>query len=197
METHGNLEVGSAGGELSFAAEPGGEEGGADSSARSSMDLKLIYRLIRLMDRGEVSELEIDDERAGLRIRLRRGGVVPVAAPPPVVGIVHSAAMAAPAALAVPQASEPARAPADARRAGAVEFKSPMVGTFYRGPSPEAEPFVTVGARLGPETTVCIIEAMKVMNEIKAETVGEILEILVESGEPVEYGQPLFLIRPD
>jgi acetyl-CoA carboxylase biotin carboxyl carrier protein len=71
-----------------------------------------------------------------------------------------------------------------------------MVGTFYRSPSPEAEAFVQVGMRVTPETVVCIIEAMKVMNEIKAETTGEIAAILVENGEPVEFGQPLFLLRP-
>jgi acetyl-CoA carboxylase biotin carboxyl carrier protein len=71
-----------------------------------------------------------------------------------------------------------------------------MVGTFYRAASPEAEPFAAVGQRVGPDTTICIIEAMKVMNEIKAETAGVITAILVENGEPVEFGQPLFLIQP-
>ncbi len=196
METQGNLEVDPASRALSCAAEPSGAEGSAHSAVSPSMDLKLIYRLIRLMDRGEVSELEIDDERVGLRIRLRRGSSPPVAAPAPVVGMV-GAAMVAPQASAVPPVVEAARAPGDPLHAGAVEFKSPMVGTLYRSASPEAEPFVAVGARVGPETTMCIIEAMKVMNEIKAETSGEILEVLVENGEPVEYGQPLFLIRPD
>jgi acetyl-CoA carboxylase biotin carboxyl carrier protein len=72
-----------------------------------------------------------------------------------------------------------------------------MVGTFYRAPSPEAEAFVRVGSRVQAESVLCIIEAMKVMNEIRAETSGEIVEILVENGEPVEFGQPLFLIKPD
>jgi acetyl-CoA carboxylase biotin carboxyl carrier protein len=75
-------------------------------------------------------------------------------------------------------------------------FTSPMVGTFYRASSPEAEPFTQVGASFGPDTTICIIEAMKVMNEIKAETSGRVVQILVQNGEPVEFGQPLFLIQP-
>jgi acetyl-CoA carboxylase biotin carboxyl carrier protein len=76
-------------------------------------------------------------------------------------------------------------------------INSPMVGTFYRAASPEAEPFARSGTRIAPEQTLCIIEAMKVMNEIKAEISGEILEVLVENGEPVEFGQPLFLVKTD
>jgi acetyl-CoA carboxylase biotin carboxyl carrier protein len=72
-----------------------------------------------------------------------------------------------------------------------------MIGTFYRSPSPESASYVEVGAEVGPETVVCIIEAMKVMNEIKSEISGELLEILAENGEPVEFGQPLFLVKPD
>jgi acetyl-CoA carboxylase biotin carboxyl carrier protein len=79
---------------------------------------------------------------------------------------------------------------------GAVPFPSPLVGTFYRASSPDADPFVEVGAKVGPDSVLCIIEAMKVMNEIKAETRAEVVEILVENGEPVEYGQPLFLLKP-
>ncbi|MGB0333137.1 MAG: acetyl-CoA carboxylase biotin carboxyl carrier protein, partial [Planctomycetota bacterium] len=79
--------------------------------------------------------------------------------------------------------------------AGVEEITSPMIGTFYASPSPDADPFTAVGDRVGDESVVCIIEAMKVMNEIKAECSGEIVEILVENGEPVEYGQPLFLVK--
>jgi acetyl-CoA carboxylase biotin carboxyl carrier protein len=99
-----------------------------------------------------------------------------------------------PAAGGASPASE-AAAPASAPVAG-TPFVSPMVGTFYRASSPEAEPFVNVGSAVEPETTLCIIEAMKVMNEVKAETRGRIVEILVENGEPVEFGQPLFLLAP-
>jgi acetyl-CoA carboxylase biotin carboxyl carrier protein len=93
-----------------------------------------------------------------------------------------------------PQAGPEAAAP-PAKDANIHEFKSPMVGTFYRAPSPESPPYVTEGDRVSKEAVLCIIEAMKVMNEIKAEISGEIVEILVENGEAVEFGQPLFLIR--
>ena len=79
---------------------------------------------------------------------------------------------------------------------GTVPFPSPMVGTFYRSPSPDSEPFASAGTQFDEETTLCIIEAMKVMNEVKAESKGEIVEVLVENGEPVEFGQPLFLVKP-
>ena len=88
------------------------------------------------------------------------------------------------------EAAAPARDPAEVH-----EIKSPMVGTFYRSPSPDSEPFVAEGQRIAAETVVCIIEAMKVMNEIRAECRGEVVEILVENGEPVEFGQPLFLVK--
>jgi acetyl-CoA carboxylase biotin carboxyl carrier protein len=97
-----------------------------------------------------------------------------------------------PAALA-PAAAAP-EAPARKETIG-TPIPSPMVGTFYRAGSPEAEPFVSVGKRISPDTVLCIIEAMKVMNEIKSEVSGEILEVLVENGEPVEFGQPLFLVK--
>ncbi|MBM3976331.1 MAG: acetyl-CoA carboxylase biotin carboxyl carrier protein, partial [Planctomycetes bacterium] len=93
-------------------------------------------------------------------------------------------------------ASAPAAAAAPTRSAEGVPFTSPMVGTFYRSPSPDAESFVEAGSKISEETTLCIIEAMKVMNEIKAEMRGTVVEVLVQNGEPVEFGQPLFLIRP-
>jgi acetyl-CoA carboxylase biotin carboxyl carrier protein len=161
------------------------------------MDLKLIRNLIRVMERGEVTELEIDDEKAGFRVHLKRGpGAVGHG---PVVMVPGSATPMA----AMPQVPGPAAAPAGAApeaapssTEGLVEITSPMVGTFYRSPSPEAEPFAGSGDAIDDETVVCIVEAMKVMNEIRAETSGTIVEVLVESGEPVEYGQPLFLVKP-
>jgi acetyl-CoA carboxylase biotin carboxyl carrier protein len=163
------------------------------------MDLKQIQKLIKLMTDGEVHELEIEDEKSGTRLRLKRGGP-PVPAPAaPMVHLMHGASMpmahaAAPAAPAGAGASAAAAAPAP--KAGTV-IPSPMVGTFYRSPSPEAEAFARVGDRIVVDKTLCIIEAMKVMNEIKAEISGEVLEVLVENGEPVEFGQPLFLIKQD
>ena len=155
------------------------------------MDTRLIQRLVRIMQKGELSDLEVEDSKEGLRLRLRRGGE-PAQGTAPVVHVTHAGGPAAPlpaptpAAAAAPEAEAPAQG---------TPFPSPMVGTYYRSPSPEAEPFVEVGDTVGPETVLCIIEAMKVMNEIKAETSGTIVEVLVENGEPVEFGQPLFLLR--
>jgi acetyl-CoA carboxylase biotin carboxyl carrier protein len=159
------------------------------------MQLRLIQRLIALMQRGDVTELELEDTQAGLRVRLRRGQEAPPASSPVVHVTQGGAAPIAPPAVAAVAAAEAAAPPAAAAPAG-VPFPSPMVGTFYRSSSPESEPFVQVGATFGADTTLCIIEAMKVMNEIKAETSGRIVQVLVQNGEPVEFGQPLFLIQP-
>jgi len=160
------------------------------------MELRLLQRLVRLMQKGEITDLEVDDSQAGLRIRLKRGpeSPSPIA---PVVHVTQGAAPPAPLAVAPSPAAEPSLAPGAAASpsAGATPFVSPMVGTFYRASSPDAEPFVNVGSLVKPESVLCIIEAMKVMNEIKAETSGEVVEVLVENGEPVEFGQPLFLLR--
>ena len=163
------------------------------------MDLKLIRNLIRLMERGEVTELEIEDEKAGLSVRLQRGGAAVGNGTQVVMvpGSAHPHASEGPAAAPAPApAAAPEAAPAPARAEGLIEITSPMVGTFYRSPSPESDPFVGSGDAVDEESVVCIIEAMKVMNEIRAECRGEIVELLVENGEPVEFGQPLFLIRP-
>lgn len=159
------------------------------------MDIyKKVKELIELMNEAEIDEIEIKD---GLReVRLTKhlpgiqGGSVPVFSQPVSAGFAQpapSAEQGAPAA-----AGEPA---APALDKGVVEFKSPMVGTFYRAPSPESPPFVAEGEKVNKESVLCIIEAMKVMNEIKAETSGEVVDVLVENGEAVEFGQPLFLIK--
>jgi acetyl-CoA carboxylase biotin carboxyl carrier protein len=143
------------------------------------------------MKKNSISEFEL--ERQDFKIRLKRGGVgpAPVATfeegptatyvsgmPPTVVPMPTAVAAAGPAA------------------GPELEIKAPMIGTFYRAPSPEAANYVDVGTEVGPDTVVCIIEAMKVMNEIKAETKGVISQILVENAKPVEFGQPMFKIRP-
>jgi acetyl-CoA carboxylase biotin carboxyl carrier protein len=160
------------------------------------MDLKLLQKLIRIMKSGDLTEIEVEEKPDGLRVHLsRRGEPAPAA---PVLHVVQTPAApsGAPASLSVaaaPEATPGAAAPKPAGHA----ITSPMVGTFYRAPSPDAEPFVGVGTRIKPDARLCIIEAMKVMNEIKAEVSGEVLEILVENGEPVEFGQPLFLVKLD
>ncbi len=158
------------------------------------MDLKLIRNLVRLMERGELSELEIDDQKAGMRLHLKRG--VKSDSMGPVVMVPPSASMAAmPEPGGVPAAAEAPVAEEGGRPAGVIEITSPMVGTFYRASGPDEDPFTSVGTRVDDESVVCSIEAMKVMNEVKAECSGEIVEILVENGEPVEFGQPLFLVK--
>lgn len=151
------------------------------------MDLKLIKQVIDLMKRAELSEFELEEE--GLRLRLSRKNNE---GPPQIV----QAAPPAQAGAAPPPANGEAAAGEAAEEDKDVAYvKSPMVGTFYRSPSPESDPFVDVGSKVGEETVVCIIEAMKVMNEIQAEVSGSVTEILVENGEAVEYGQPLFKVK--
>jgi len=163
------------------------------------MDLKLIQRLIAMMKRAGVAELDVEDPATGLKVRVVREGA-PGTSSAPVVHVLQGGGGGpgpanygyAPAPLGgAPAVAAEAAKPAQAGK----PFQSPMVGTFYRSASPEAEPFASVGMRVGPETTICIIEAMKVMNEIKAETSGVITAVLAENGEPVEFGQPLFLIE--
>jgi len=161
------------------------------------MDLNEIRKLVRLMDRAELVELEIEDQKAGVRVHLKRGDKKEEAQPQVVQYL--ASPQAAPAAPVAPVTVAPATgAPAPESPglpAGVEPLKSPMVGTFYRSSSPDAEPFVGPGSKVDVDTVLCIIEAMKVMNEIKAETRGEIVEVLVENGEPVEFGQPLFLVK--
>lgn len=169
------------------------------------MDLKLIRNLVRIMERGEVTELEIDDEKAGLKVHLKRGHNAPVAPGHSVVmmpgaggpmqgGPMQGGPMQG--AMSWGGSDDTEEEEVDTGRpAGVEEVTSPMVGTFYRAASPGADVFADVGTRVDEESVICIIEAMKVMNEIKAEVRGEVVEVLVENGEPVEFGQPLFLVK--
>jgi acetyl-CoA carboxylase biotin carboxyl carrier protein len=158
------------------------------------VDLKDIKAIIDLMKKNSLSEFEL--ERQDFKIKLKRGGVPgeegTTVYAPPVMALPQVAAVA-PAVL--PAASAPTAAPAPAA-SNEVDIKSPMIGTVYRSPSPEAASYVEVGTEVNPDTVVCIIEAMKVMNEIKAEARGVITQILVENAKPVEFGQPLFKIKP-
>lgn len=151
------------------------------------MNLKDLRRLLALMTEHDLSEIEV--EEGGRRVKLRKAEarLAPVFAPVPAPEA-HAHAPAPPAPAA-PAAKKPAA------REEVTTITSPMVGTFYRSSSPDAEPFVEVGALVGTDSAVCIIEAMKVMNEIKAECEGRVAEILVANGEAVEYGQPLFVIE--
>ena len=145
-------------------------------------DFDDIERMLDLMDARGLEEFEL--EREGLRVRFRKPGrpAVAVAAPTPA---------APPAAGSAPRSDEP-----DAAADGLAIIKSPIVGTFFRAPEPSAEPFVEVGATVRKGQVVCIIEAMKLMNEIDADQDGEVVTIFVEDGRPVQYGEALFAIRP-
>ena len=155
------------------------------------MDLRKLKTLIDLVSESGVAELEITEGEDHVRIVNRKdsapAATAAVAAPAP-IPVAAAAAPTAEAAAAAPAAAAPAAA--ENRQT----INSPMVGTFYRAPSPGAKPFVDVGQHVKAGDTVCIIEAMKLLNEIEAETDGVIQEILVENGAPVEFGQPLFVI---
>jgi len=154
------------------------------SAMSGPMDVHLLEQICKLMEANDLNTVDVrDGER---RIILKRGVPEYVAmAPSPVASVAPPAA--SPAA--------PAAAPID-EDAGLIPIKSPMVGTFYAASSPEAKPFVSVGAHVDDDSDVCVIEAMKVFNNIKAETKGTIAKILVNNGQPVEFGQTLFLVKP-
>jgi acetyl-CoA carboxylase biotin carboxyl carrier protein len=162
------------------------------------VDLKDIKAIIDLMKKNSVSEFELEKE--DFKIKLKRnanGGPAPVAyEEAPIVTYAPPIALA-PAAGSTGGAPTTAGGASSGANSGEQEIKSPMIGTFYRSPSPEAGPYVEVGMEVNPETVVCIIEAMKVMNEIKAEARGIITQVLIENAKPVEFGQPLFKIRPN
>jgi acetyl-CoA carboxylase biotin carboxyl carrier protein len=156
---------------------------GAGSNQGDIFDVKRIRRLVELMNEHELAEIDL--RQADQRIRLRKGGE-------PIVTVAPTRPSAPSAEVGTAGAAE-AAAHADEHL---VLIKSPMIGTFYISPSPEAAPFVKIGDHVGPTSTVCIIEAMKVFNEIPAETSGLVVAVLVDNGEPVEFGQPLFKIDP-
>jgi acetyl-CoA carboxylase biotin carboxyl carrier protein len=155
------------------------------------VDLKDIKAIIDLMKKNSISEFEL--ERQDFKIKLKRGTngsgppvqyeepqVIPYVAP----------------STPNPMSGIPALQSSLSASSAELDIKSPMIGTFYRAPSPEAAHYVDVGTEVNPDTVVCIIEAMKVMNEIKAEARGVITQVMVENAKPVEFGQPLFKLRP-
>lgn len=186
--------------------EPGqtGKGGSVEGSGRGApqpiADLDFLRGLIDAVDQSGIDSLEVS--RGGTRIRISKtpGGTTSNTQPQPAAPADPAPAAANPVpAPAAPAATpEPSAVPTPAPAANNwVEIKSPMVGTFYRSPSPEAPPYVEVGTRVSKGQTLCILEAMKLMNELEAETSGVIREIAVENGEPVEYGQVLFRIEPE
>ena len=153
------------------------------------MDLKDIKAIIDLMKKNSVSEFELEKEDFKIRLKRNSNGS-PSATFEDVPPMTYLSPQAAAPLAPVPSAPVP-------NPSAELEIKSPMIGSFYRAPSPEAGAYIEVGGEVHPDTVVCIIEAMKVMNEIKAEVKGVITQILVENAKPVEFGQPLFKVRPN
>lgn len=151
------------------------------------IDLKTIKAIIKLMIESDLTEVDLEGEGEKIKLKRGTGGQVVVQSPPQ--AMMHGAGMSVPASLA-----PVAPASGDAS-GGLTPIASPMVGTFYAAASPDAPPLAKVGSKVGPESVVCIIEAMKVFNEIKAELSGTIEKVLVQNGQTVEFGQPLFLVK--
>ena len=152
------------------------------------IDIEFVESLIRMLDESSLDNLEI--RRGGTRVRLSKspGGST--------VASVSSTNSAAPDAALAPSEQEPPPSPAESASANLVDIASPMVGTFYRAPSPEASPYVEVGHTVAAGDVLCVIEAMKLMNELECEASGRIVEICVDNAEPVDFGQVLFRVDP-
>lgn len=169
------------------------------SDPAASVNMEELRELIALMSDNGLAELEL--EREDFRVRLRRDSIGVASGHAPEAAQPASAPVPTPAVAPAPAASGPAHPGTQATTAASEDqnlhiIPSPIVGTFYRSPSPNADPFVKIGSNVEHDTVVCIIEAMKLMNEIQAEASGQVVKIYVENGQPVEYGQPLFGIKP-
>lgn len=163
------------------------DSGSGGQPSTDVFDVRKVRKLVELMNEHDLAEILL--QQGDQRMKLRRGGE------PATIAAVPAAAPAPQPVAAAPAAPAAASAPAPAADSGTT-INSPMVGTFYVSSSPESAAFVKVGDQVGPDSTICIIEAMKVFNEIPAECSGKITALLVENGAPVEYGQPLFKIDP-
>jgi acetyl-CoA carboxylase biotin carboxyl carrier protein len=164
------------------------------------IDLRYVKKLIDILDESTVDSIEISSDK-GMKIRISKSpsgrGTMQVAPPPvmapmiapPMIGAPHPTPIEASSAIETPTAQEP--------KGGGNDVKSPMVGTFYSAPEPGAKPYVSVGSRVSKGQILCIIEAMKIMNEIESEVAGVVTEVLASDAQPVEYGQPLFRIDPN
>jgi len=153
------------------------------------MELKEIKKIVEMMTAHDLAEFLLEEESFTLQLKRGSSGMVQMVSAPQM--------MAAPAAApAVSSAPAAPAAPAVDSNAGLLEIKSPMVGTFYRSPSPDSDSFVQIGQDVTADTVVCIVEAMKVMNEIQAEVKGKIKKIMVDNATPVQFGQVLFLVEP-
>lgn len=159
------------------------------------MNIKEIQDLIKFVSKSGVSEVEIEQKDFKITIKTPVGGS-PIAAMAPMAPVAMQMPVAAPVAAPAPVAAAPAPAAAPANDSHLIEIKSPMIGTFYRSAGPDKPPFVEVGQSIKPGDKVCIIEAMKLFNEIESEIPGTIVKVLVNDSSPIEYDQPLFLVEP-
>ncbi len=166
--------------------KPGQPRWVASTITEVDMDLKDIKQIIKVLEGTDVTEIEVEQE--GVKVRVKRGGFQPVVAATPVTVLPRE----------VPAIQEPAKVEKSSEKESPKlkTISSPMVGTFYLAPAPDVPPFVEAGSIVTKGQTLCIIEAMKLMNEIEAECSGKITSILVENAQPVEYGEPLFMIEP-
>lgn len=158
------------------------------------MDLKQIHELIKIINKSNIGEISIEDKDGKVTIKQKEEQVVTMAAAPQVYNVAPPAPVAQVAAAAPVAAPAPAAAPA--ANSNNIIIKSPMIGTFYRKSGPDKPPFAEVGTEVAPGKVVCIIEAMKLFNEIESEVKGTIVKILVDDASPVEYDQPLFEVQP-
>jgi acetyl-CoA carboxylase biotin carboxyl carrier protein len=169
------------------------------------LDLKELKEILQILEEKEITEFELEEE--GMKLRIRKAAAssnhssATAVLPLHVSGVMPPLAAVTPAASAVPPPAPPpavpAAAPVEVPDATLVVVKSPIVGTFFRAPDPNSAPFVNVGDRVRVGQVLCIVEAMKLMNEIEAESAGEVVKVHHESGQPVQYGDPLFTIRPE
>lgn len=157
------------------------------------IDLRYVKKLLEMLDESTVDSMEISSEK-GMRIRLSKTSARPAV---PYAVAQPAAPVAVAAAPAPVPAAAPAAAPAPAAASGATDVKSPMVGTFYGAPEPGAKPYVAVGQQVKQGQVLCIIEAMKIMNEIESEVSGTVVEVCAQDAHPVEFGQVLFRVRPN
>jgi acetyl-CoA carboxylase biotin carboxyl carrier protein len=168
------------------------------------LDLKELKEILQILEEKEITEFELEEE--GMKLRIRKAAASSNHSAAAAVLPLHMPAVIPPVSAAPPPAPSPAApaaappaapAAAEAADGSMVVVKSPIVGTFYRAPDPNSPPFVNVGDRVRVGQVLCIIEAMKLMNEIEAEAAGEIVKVHHESAQPVQYGDPLFTIRPE
>ena len=158
------------------------------------MDLNLIKKLVKIVDTSGVTDLEIEED--GLRIKVAKKIKNNLVNSQPQM-IVQTESVEAPAAPAVVTKEKTSAEMSEKSADNYHNINSPIVGTFYRAPAPDADPYVQVGDSVSPGTVLCVVEAMKLMNEIESDIAGKIVKILVENGKPVEYNQPLFFIEPN